>query len=196
MEQVIETFFNKILELFRDAIQNGIPELHIPPLDPLEIPGRKDISIKSFALNLDGNFRELTVKGLSKIAVPKLELKDKTAKANATTKLEITGKYTLNGKAMKVVTIASDSDFTCGIDPLTVKIGLNYKDTNDLKAIVELKSGDIKLTLNDFPHPKAANAVLKAVSGVLAKFVEESVGPALQNALQKLIDQHKGEIAT
>ena len=133
------------------------------------------------------------------MAVPKLEIKDQTVKATTSTTLEVNGKYTLNGRAMKFVTIASDSTFTCGIDPLSVTIGLSFKDVNDLKVVVELKSGDVKLHLDDFERSKVVsgmvNSILKAISGVLAKFMEESISPALQNALQKIVDQHKAELA-
>ena len=195
MEQIIEEFINKILDLFMKSIERGVPELHIPPFDPLEIPGRKDIEIKNFLANIQGNFRDFVIKGLASMTLPKLSIKEKKVTATTTSKLEVNGKYSLNGRAMKFITINSNSTFRCGIESLSMTIGLSFKDPKDLKAVVELKSGNVKLELDDFEHSKAASGILDKISGLIAKFVEESMGPALQNVVQKLIDQHKGALA-
>ncbi len=195
MEQIIETFINKILDLLVKSIKEGIPELGIPSFDPVKIPGKKEIEISTFFANIQGNFRDFSVAGLATMGVPKISIKDKKVTATTTAKVEIGGKYTLNGRAMKFFAVNSDSTFKCVIEALKVTIGLSYKDTNDLKATVELKSGSVKLELEDFEHAKKASALVDKIAGLVAKFVEESVGPSLQSVVQKLIDQHKDEIA-
>ncbi len=194
MEAIIEDFINKILDLLVKCMKEGIPELGIPSLDPINIPGKKEIEISTFFANIRGNFREFNVSGLAAMGVPKVSLKDKKVTATNTAKVAIGGKYTLNGRAMKLFTIDSDSTFKCIIDALKVTIGLSYQDTKNLKAIVELKSGSIKLELEDFEHAKKASALLDKIAGLVAKFVEESLAPTMQSAVQKLIDQHKGDI--
>lgn len=201
MEKVIETFVNKILDLLVKALERGVPEIGIPPLDPIKIEKKIDIPpIKSMAINLAGNFRDFEVSGLAKMGVPKLGLEEKKVKATSSTSLEVKGKYTLNGRAVKVVTIDADSTFSMKIETLSVTIGINYEDRENLKAIVELKSEGLKLELKDFVRSKIANSAINSalnkISPTIAKFVEETLGPALQNAVQKLIDQHKSEIAS
>ncbi len=194
VEKVIETFVNKIIEGLVKTIPGGIPELNIPPFDPLEIPGEQDMDINTFFAKMQGNFSDIVVKGLTSMGAPKVSIKDKKLTATTTTKLNITGKYRMNGSALLFFTINSNSTFKCVIEALSMTIGLSLKDSKDLKAIVELKSGDVKLELDEFEHPKLASGLLNPISGLIAKFVEDSIGPPLQKMLQKFIDQFKEEL--
>ena len=194
VEKVIETFVNKILEGLVKTIPGGIPELQIPPFDPLEIPGEKDMDIDTFFAKMQGNFSDIVVKGLASMGAPKVSIKDKKLTATTTAKLEISGKYRMNGSALLLFTINSNSTFKCVIEALSMTIGLSLKDSKDLKAIVELKSGDVKLELEEFEHPRIASGLLHPIAGLIATFVEESIGSPLQKMLQKFIDQFKEEL--
>ena len=46
-------------------IKEGMSELNIPSLDPLKIPGDKDISISAALVNVQGSFSDFSVAGLS-----------------------------------------------------------------------------------------------------------------------------------
>ena len=194
-EKVIETFVNKIFDGFMKSIQRGIPDLKIPPFDPLNIPGKKDMDIDTFFAKIQGNFSDFVVKGLASMGAPKVSMKDKKLTATTTAKLEISGKYRMNGSAVKLFPINSNGTLKVVIEALSITIGLSLKDPKkDLKAIVELKSSNVKLELEGFEYPRIASGLLSPIAGLIAKFVEESMEPVLRIAVQKFIDQFKEEL--
>ena len=204
MEEILTKFFNETFELLRECIAHGIPDIQIPALDPLKIPGKQEVQLESFFAYIDASFSNVEMTGLSSIDLPKIEIKDRKIQATTTTKqVQAKGDYTLNGHAIKFLTIASDSTFTCDIVSITVTIGLEItnKETDafDPKAHVEVKFEDMKLNLDGLDHSKIVskmvNSLLSSFSGMISKFLEKAIGQTMQQALQKLIDQHKDKYA-
>ena len=201
MAEILKKIFNDIFELLMKSIKNGIPALHIPPLDPLKIPGKEEFELKkSVLVAIDASFSDVEVTGLSTMDPPSLHLKDHTIYATTTTKaVQVKGKYTLKGDAIEIIPISADSTFTCEAESITVLIGLRFtaKDiaTLDPKVTVEVYLGELKLHVNDLEHSKIisgiVNWILNRFSGTIAKHMEEQIGKALQDALQRIIDKHK-----
>ena len=205
MEEKAQTFFNKVFETYMKTIKDGIPDLQIPSLDPLEIPGKQEIQLESFVAYIDASFSDVELEGLSTMNPPKLELQDNMRKihtATSTEKIKAKGNYTLNGHALKFMSISSDSTFTCDVACITVTIDLELtnKETDafDPKVKVEIKFEDMKLELNGNDSKIVAfmiNPLLSSFSSMISKFLQKTLGEMLQQVLQKVIDQLKDEFA-
>ncbi len=172
LDQNIEKLVNKVLGEFVKMIKEGMSELNIPSLDPLKIPGDKDISISAALVNVQGSFSDFSVAGLSLMSAPEISLKDQKVTATTTTKVEISGKYSLNGRVSGFISINSNNTFKCTIGIIKVTIGISYKDPKKLNAVVELKSTNIEVKLND---AAAAKPILSKIGGPIANFIEESL---------------------
>lgn len=90
------------VESIRPSLANGIPELLIPPLDPLEIP---EINIKqnSGAIRLDSEYSNVIISGLSNFTIRDLHV-DKTQHRFRIDlwfpMLQMKANYNINGKVL------------------------------------------------------------------------------------------------
>ena len=183
------------------SIKHGIPALHIPSFDPLNLPDKQEFELKkSVLVDINASVSDIEVTGLSTMDLPSLHLKDHTIYATTTTKaVQVKGKYILKGEVMEIIPISADSTFTCDVESITVLIGLRFTPkeviTLDPRVVVELHFGEMKLHLDDFEHSEIIswifNWILNQFSNTIARIMENWIGHAMQDALQKLIDHHK-----
>ena len=203
MAEILEEFFHKIFELFMKSIKHGIPLLHIPSFDPLEIPGKQEAEIhKPLLINVKASVSDIEVIGLSTLDLPSLHTKGHTISATTTIKaIEAKGNYSLGGNILSCMPISADSTFKGDIESATFTIGLTFEFTTeeifDPKVHIEIHVEDLKLHLEDFEHSRVAtgtlNSILNTLLGLIKKHLEKEIGKAMQDALQKLIDHHKHE---
>ncbi len=195
-------FFKAVLQNLKAHMKTGIPELGIPPLDPLKI-GSFSFSEKEKYVDVKASFQDIVVTGLSTIDFPKLSFDDKQFKVSATAtvaNLKGTGTYKLDGTAVTIIPLTGDGDVTVEVDGVTMTIGLVVStfDITKLTAKVTVEDisfavGSIKVNLTNLEGGGDLGKILNQILNLLGKKIfdaaEPAISHALEGALQSIINE-------
>ncbi|XP_050321377.1 uncharacterized protein LOC126753751 [Bactrocera neohumeralis] len=162
------------LKEVKPRLKNGIPELSIPPLDPLVIASRKVEMSDDFAKG-SLNVQNLIIKGISEITVENLnfEIYDDHVKLQLTTKSpNIEKQGTFQGElAAESVNLQSEGQFSSKLTDLQLDIeaegdlterdGHKYLHLRSFNVVPEI--GDLEFNADNLVSDESLNSVILAL---------------------------------
>jgi len=191
------SYLKQVLEHLRANMEHGLPELKIPPLDPLTLNDRLSIDVKDF-----GNVKinDLKVYGLKTVDIK--GVKADLTKPSASIKLNVRnikakGTYIANLLFAKLFPVKGNGDLL--IDLTDVQLtGEVLLDTEDFMRFeckdveFSLNVGQAKINFENIIDPKLAPTINKILSGftplivnVLLPTIQHELTPALVHAINK-----------
>ncbi|KAH8332741.1 hypothetical protein KR074_009972 [Drosophila pseudoananassae] len=184
-------------EALRPQLMGGIPELYIPPMEPLIVPEVK-MDQDSGAIYLHSTYRNVKVTGISKHTVNELRLEPSKLKFIVSLtfpKLHMESEYSIKGKIMMMPLLG---DGHCSIDLRNITlqtelIGQEYKDNgvtylkiNEVKIQYQLSDVQIHLD-NLFNGDKALGERMNQFLNENWKALAEEVRPLMTKALVDIL---------
>lgn len=92
----------KVVETIRPNLTAGIPELLIPPCEPLKIPEIRIVQ-NAGAIRMESEYSNVVISGLSKFTLREIDVDPKLGRVRAELwfpALEMTSKYLIHGKLL------------------------------------------------------------------------------------------------
>ncbi|XP_054724645.1 uncharacterized protein LOC129234636 [Uloborus diversus] len=209
-DEKLSEFIREVLENFRDQMPEGIPDIGIPPIDPLVIPNiDEDINDRLALLSL--RMSNLTITGIQQFRLELLKADLEKGFANfslSLPKLSAEGYCYMDGKVLKIFPINSDGPFSINVTEVRMN---GYGDLNvSTSGETRLHMNDLKLNLTfgqlkiEFKSLLGGGRWTEMLLNILTgfgrnlfyKFHEEAM-EKLNDALLKLINKEldKGTLA-
>ncbi|KAH8382984.1 hypothetical protein KR009_006157 [Drosophila setifemur] len=193
----LNTCARESFEMIRPRLMEGIPELYIPPMEPLIVPEVK-MDQDSGAIYLHSTYRNVKVTGISRHTVNELRLEPSKLKfifSMTFPKLHMESDYSIKGKIM-MMPLLGDGNCKVDLTNITMKtelIGQEYmKDgANFLKikdVIVKYELSDVHIHLNNlFNGDKALGDRMNQFLNENWKALAEEVRPLMSKALVDIL---------
>ncbi|XP_035231358.1 uncharacterized protein LOC118203175, partial [Stegodyphus dumicola] len=112
-DEKLSSFIREILENFREQMPDGIPDIGVPPVDPLVIPNI-DEDIDDGIARMQLRMRQINITGISKFEIKLLKADLEKGFANfsiSVPELTADGYCFMNGKILGIFPISSDGPF-------------------------------------------------------------------------------------
>ncbi|KAG1652342.1 hypothetical protein GQR58_026371 [Nymphon striatum] len=194
----IDDYLKTVLNNFKYQLTTGIPALKIPKMDPFKIKNKKFFK-KDKKVYVDATFKNNYVTGLSKFQIQKLHLNLNRLQFEfglRIPKLTIKGRYTLNGKVVKIFPIYGNGKYSVTVRNL--KISTHVKVTianNGRGTLVEPPRLDVSfssVSVNFENLLGGLSNVLNGIINALAKPVFKKFEPNLMKSLKKALFKVSG----
>ncbi|GFR27888.1 uncharacterized protein TNCT_162441 [Trichonephila clavata] len=146
-DEKLSEFIKEILENFREQMPEGIPDIGIPPIDPLVIPDI-DENIDDGIARMVLRMRDINILGISKFHIVDLKADLEKGFANFSISLpELTasGDCFMNGKILGIFPINSDGPFNINVTEVKIE---GFGDLNvTTGGETRVHMNDLKLSL-------------------------------------------------
>lgn len=193
----LNTCARESFEALRPQLMNGIPELYIPPMEPLVVPEVK-MDQDSGAIYLHSVYRNVKVTGISTHTVNELRLEPSKLKFIVSLtfpRLHMESEYSIKGKIMMMPLLG---DGHCAVDLKNITMqteligqeykenGVNYLKINEVK--VQYQLSDVKIHLDNlFNGDKALGERMNQFLNENWKALAEEVRPLMTKALVDIL---------
>jgi len=192
VDEGFERYLRQVLDNFQREMKNGISELKIPPLDPLDLR-RDHIDIRPPNVGYL-KIRDLVVHGLSTLDIRDVKAKLSIPEAGIRFNLEhvkAQGTYDLNMKIAKIFPITGNGNFHIQLERLGVfaKICMstaNFQQFEVRDIDFDISVGKININLENIIDPKLAPTLNKIVNGY-GTFIVNALLPKLKAPLRDAI---------
>ncbi|KFM75382.1 hypothetical protein X975_12633, partial [Stegodyphus mimosarum] len=200
-DEKLSSFIREILENFREQMPDGIPDIGVPPVDPLVIPNINE-DIDDGIAKMQLRMSHINITGISKFEIKLLKADLEKGFANfsiSVPELTADGYCFMNGKILGIFPISSDGPFFIHVTQVSID---GYSDLNVTTVSgTRVHMNDLKLNLTFGPLDLEFKSLLgggrwtqiliKLVTGLGRKlffhFHEEAM-TELNKALLKLIN--------
>ncbi|CAH1105267.1 unnamed protein product [Psylliodes chrysocephalus] len=210
VEKIIDTFsriedrLSALVELIRNQLIKGVPELSIPVLDPLHI-NKLEFDVRHDAAIIKGKAEDVTIKHISKFVVDKESLTD-LGKLRFRLDLNLTfpfikvnGTYQVNGLIGQTFKIFGDGPFRLNLKDLKIGTSTILKFTLPAQLRVERMNIDARLRRldNNFENmmndPDTGALINKAISR-LAPEALKILWPELKGSVESQLMKYINNI--
>merc|ERR1711868_247606 len=198
---LVDDFLKQILDLIKQVMPDGIPELGIPPLDPFEVPPIDDIHLHEDWISADIALKNLIVKNLStfETEIAHLELEELSLELElAIPLLRGDAMYNLTGIILGLFPLYGDGPMWLEVYDLDIhaKAAVIINEEGYLQ-ITQMDLGanftDIKLHLDNILGGDnlgdSINNLLNLLGGFIWDVVEQFLFPFLNDFLKTLINE-------
>jgi len=198
----LSEFLREILENFREQMPDGLPDVGIPPIDPLIIPDI-DEDVNENVAKMALRMRQLNITGISHFQIEDLKADLERGFANfsfSVPQLIAEGHCYMNGKILNIFPITSDGPFFINVTEVRIQ---GYGDLNvTTGAKTRLHMNDLQLNLTFGPldmefksllgGEKWTQVLVKLIAGMsrgVFNYFREEVMQILNKSLLKLINK-------
>ena len=183
-------------------MSDGIPNLGIPPLDPLVIDDFY-LAEDSHLVKCRVDFESVVVTGLSGIKILSVDYEESGLKVTiyaSVKELKAIGSYNLDGKALVFIPLEGDGDAIVEAEEASVVISISVPSRDDLNPNIEVSFdvGSLKVYFEDLLGGEGLGDVLNQVLNIFGKKIfeiaESSISKEVKYALEKLINEEMSKM--
>merc|ERR1711909_46509 len=200
-DESVDAYLRAVLDTFRDHMQEGFPDLHIPVLDPFAVPHFDIDHISEGPAEIDIKIDDLVINGLSTFTTDLVHSdleKFSLDLALGIHFLRGVAIYDLDGIIASILPIYGNGEIQLNLTDVTLSAsaGLGMDETSQYLQVTELKLfadvGKISLHLDNLLGPgtlgELINEILNFLGGTIWDLVKDLIFNELDKTLLHIIN--------
>ncbi|XP_067129406.1 uncharacterized protein [Centruroides vittatus] len=188
-----ENYLHEVLNNFRYQMKEGIPEIHVPSLDPLKLYNIK-INVNENTAKIKLDFHQIIISGLSQFQIHELKASLDKLYVNVHLQLPylmVNGNYYLNGTVMRIFPLRGNGKYK--IDVTDAKLdgtGKMILDNDGLRfhqLKLYLSWGKLKLDFENLLNGGSFSKTIQKVIPVIGKGLFDHFKPEITDLIEKAL---------
>lgn len=188
-----EDYLMEIFNNFRNQMKDGIPEIKVPPLDPLKLYNINiNVNEKTAKVKLD--FHQIIISKLSKFEIRNLKANLDTLFVNIDLylpRLDVTGTYNLDGKIINIFPLYGNGKYEINVSEAnligTGKMVLDKEGLRLTRLVLELTWGQMHVNFENLLNGGSFSKILQKIIPVIGKRLFDKFKPEITNLIEKAL---------
>ncbi|UYV68200.1 hypothetical protein LAZ67_5003371 [Cordylochernes scorpioides] len=201
-DPALEAYLREILDNFKQEMQNGLPALKVPPLDPLVLE-EKDVVVDDEHTKLKINFPQINVHGLSTFSVPLLH--SNLDQFHVRLQLNISqvtldGLYDMKGRVARIFPLHGNGEFNINLTDIQIhgeaRLDVRPRHMSVAHLELDLNWGQLTIFLENFLGGGSFAQALQRMLPVIGKGIFNKFRPQILTELNSaLVKEINKELA-